>query len=361
MFSKYWKSRAPILIALGMLLAITLPVLGNIKTLAQTPSATFQCTEVELQKHIQQLDEGEPAAFDALVECNSQAVPVLIRTLGKTQNEEVRIIIIAALGEIGPQAAPAIPVLNELLQEPSRDVRIVLVHSLGQMGQEAVPALIRALDDPDRGVRSNTAETIGKIGTEAKAAIPALTAALQDEDEDTTLNAAVAIFKVGGNPEDTIPVLIANLQGNPCDWNFELATQTLGEIGGKAVPALTTALEDTNENIRLWSAHTLSQIGADAKDAVPELTEVFLDSYEYTKVRYEAIQALENIASYEAISVLDKYRETADAILQEEKVVFICHTSRTNMVRLATTNHIKRQPVMCRIQVIKSILGWKCS
>ncbi|MGB7444072.1 MAG: HEAT repeat domain-containing protein [Coleofasciculaceae cyanobacterium] len=120
--------------ALGMLWAITLPVLANIRVLAQTPSAQFnisQCTEVELQEYIQQLDEAEPSAFDALVACKARVVPALIEALRETQEEEVRIIIIAALGQIGSQAALAIPVLNELLKYDSEEVRTVVIHALG--------------------------------------------------------------------------------------------------------------------------------------------------------------------------------------------------------------------------------------
>ena len=65
MLSKHWKYRTAILTPLVVLQAIFLPAF------AQTPSRqlpTAQCTDMEIQKHIQQLNKAEPSDFDALVE-----------------------------------------------------------------------------------------------------------------------------------------------------------------------------------------------------------------------------------------------------------------------------------------------------
>jgi len=195
-FSKRWKSRAAILTTLGTILAITLLVWANRTKLAQTLSAklaTFKCSEVELQQYVEQLDEAEPAAFDALVGCNSRAVPALIKALRETQDEEVRIITIAALGEIGVNAAPAIPVFNELLKDKNEDVQRVIVHSLGQMGKEAIPVLISALKY-QADVRFRAIDKLGKFGKEA---VPILIAALDDADSKIRSGAAGAVGEIG--------------------------------------------------------------------------------------------------------------------------------------------------------------------
>jgi len=426
----HWKFRVVILTTLAVLGTITLYRLTNFKTLVQALSdQSSQCTEVEISQHIQQLDTGEPSAFDALVACKSQAVPALIEALGETQDEDIRIIIIAALGQIGSQATPAIPILNESLKDNSKDVRLVVVHALGQVGKEAVPALIAALEDEDikvrqeavyalgnigkeavpalidaledkdngicfraadalreigveaipdliealystdSNVRSGAAYTLGKFAFEAKEAVPALIDALKDEDGKTNLYAAVALVKVGGNPQDAIPVLIANLQGNPyCDWNVKLATETLGKMGKEAVPALTTALKDMDWSLRFGATRALGQIGVEARDAVPELTEVFLDRNENIRIRSEAMTALKNIASSEAISVLNRYKKETENIydlLAKNKETF-CFPEKfrekgfTNSVKMATMKSTSKSPAMCKIRVIKSLLRWKC-
>ena len=56
-------------------------------------------------------------------------------------------------------------------------VRKKAVEVLGRMGEDAapaVPALTALLDDPDLGVRKAAARTLGQIGPDAKDAVPSL-------------------------------------------------------------------------------------------------------------------------------------------------------------------------------------------
>lgn len=158
-----WQSKAAILIALTLLEVISLSILITTKTQAQTPSIQSQCTDVEIKKHIQQLNKGELADFNALVACKSKAVPSVIKALKENQDENSRIITIAVLGEIGSQAAPAVPILNGLLKDTNTDVRIIVVHALKKIGKDAVPALTTALKDPDSKVRSAATNALGQI------------------------------------------------------------------------------------------------------------------------------------------------------------------------------------------------------
>ncbi len=197
MVRKIWKYRAVILTNLAVLSAVSLPVLTNIKTLAQTPSVEAQCTDVEIQRHIQQLNKGEFTDFNALVGCDSKAVPALIKAL---ENEDVnfRIITIAALGEIGSKATPAVPVLNGLLKDTRENIRIVVVYALEQIiGKDAVSAaIIAVLKDPDSNIRAAAADTLGQIGTDAEFAVPYLTTALKDPYSRVRLAATNALKKI---------------------------------------------------------------------------------------------------------------------------------------------------------------------
>jgi HEAT repeat protein len=127
MLSKPWKSKAVIFTTLSLLGFVSLPIFTNIKTLAQT-SVSSQCTDAKIKKHIQQLNQAETANFNALVKCNSKAVPALITAL-QNQDENLRIIAIAALGEIGVKAIAAQPFLNDLLKDKSQDIRAITVHT----------------------------------------------------------------------------------------------------------------------------------------------------------------------------------------------------------------------------------------
>ncbi|AFZ22074.1 HEAT repeat domain-containing protein [Allocoleopsis franciscana] len=628
MLSKHWKFQAAILTILGVLFAITLPLLTNIKALSQTPSVPLpiaQCTDVEIQQHIEQLGNGEPSAFEGLVSCKSKAVPALIKAL-KNQDKDARLIIISVLGQIGSQAAPAIPSLTEFLKDESSDVRIITVQTLGKIGKDAVPALItalkredgyaspvpssdaidvlgeigkdavpaliaalkdedwgigngavsalgkigkdavpalftalkdensitrsraasalaeigvevipdliQALEDNDSKVRSGAADALGDIGFEAKAAVPALMTAfqdtdskvrssaayalvqigiepkfavsvlrtvihdqvapkksafpvivrvspqnlreftnnntretperawtkgivrswailaladtgveaipdliqalndrepfaffhseeralrkigkdavpaliadlqsqesrtrsraayalmqigkdaqsavpalitaLQDENSDVRFSAAIAIFKIGGNPKDVIPELIPAIKyehigGYLCGPNSVLAHEALVEIGKDVVPVLIAALNDKYVGFKYGAVVALGEIGADAKDAVPELTKIFLDRNEDIWMRDEAIKSLKKINSSEAISIVERYRKTTDEIshwVAQHPNLGICVQDPAPPVREATTAYVSaRPPAICRIRAIRAVLRWKC-
>jgi HEAT repeat protein len=193
MLSKHWKFRTTILMPLVVLPAILLPAFAQTQLIRL---ATDQCTDIDIQKHIQQLNKAEPSDFDALVACKSEAVPALMKAL-KDEDENFRIMIIAALGEIGSQAAPAVPLLNELLiKDTSSDVRSMIVHALREISKARVTVLITNLKSKDWRVRSQAADTLGQIGIEAKDAVPALTTALEDKVQSVRSSAADALYKI---------------------------------------------------------------------------------------------------------------------------------------------------------------------
>ncbi|MEH2035607.1 HEAT repeat domain-containing protein [Nostoc sp.] len=220
MTQKQWKSRtASIIIALAALGAINLPQLANAKAIAQTPSVEPLCTETNIKQYIQQLnefknvkfntllnefEESENVNFNALVACNSKAVPALIKAL-ENQDENFRIITIAALGEIGTKAAPAVPLLTKSLEDTSKDVRVMAVHALQQIGQNPVRPLIQALKSKNLNIRYRAAETLGQFGIEARYAVPPLLkTALKDTSAKVShaavnavreINAAIIIYK----------------------------------------------------------------------------------------------------------------------------------------------------------------------
>ena len=119
-----------------------------------------------------------------------------------------------ALGEIGPAAAAAVPVLTQATAR-SVEVRNFAVDALGRIGPAAaasVPAILKEVDLPKDHVnyvplaffRLLAARALGRIGPEARQAIPLLQATLQSDDVAYRVEAAVAMWK------------IARHQGQPC-------------------------------------------------------------------------------------------------------------------------------------------------
>lgn len=254
---KQWKyGTVAIFMTLAVLEAITLPRLTNATMVAQTPLVQSQCTDVEINKHIQQLNKGESTDLKLLVACNSKAVPALIKAL-ENQDENPRIIAIIALGEIGAEAAPAVPVLNRLLilnrllKDKRENIRIVVVYALGEIirkdreiiHKDGVRPLIQALKDKNEDVRSSAANALGEIG---KDIVPSLTIALKDPDSNIRSGVADALGQIGTDVEARNPYLISALKDT-----------ALKDIDSKVRSAAANAIEKIENANARWNAAML--------------------------------------------------------------------------------------------------------
>ena len=241
------------------------------------------------------------------VENQDQQVERLIRELQDTDSD-VRSIAAVTLGEIGPEAEDAVPILIKLLQDQDEEgfVRANAATALGKIGEgasKAVPALINALRDQDKYVRRDAAEALEKIGTPrtiktvkdryrvviplgwtgSEDEVPALIQALQNENKDVRVNAVVTLGQI--ESEDVVPVLIKALQDQD-EWVRVNAAWTLGQRGksaSKAVPILIKALQDQDEWVRASAAMALGEIGESASKAVPALINALQDQDKYVR------------------------------------------------------------------------------
>ena len=188
----------------------------------------------------------------------------------KDHNQDVRRKAVLALGRIGPDAKAATAGLTELLKD--NDVRWDACDVLRRIGPAAVPALTTALKDQDENVRSAAAWALGLIGPEAKAAVPALAELIKDDNKDVRRNAFLALKRIG-------PATMQAFAGLLNDNDFRrAAVSVLGQMGSAAVPALTTAVANKDEEVRRTAAEALGLIGPEAKRAVPALAELLQDT-----------------------------------------------------------------------------------
>ncbi len=116
-------------------------------------------------------------AAEAVWKVDRQAqavVPVLVEGLKNQKSWEIRGNSAFVLSQMGPEAKAAIPALIEALKDQYEDIRQLVVDALGRMGPEAkaaVPALQAALKDEEVQVRQKAAAALQKIqGEEATAA-----------------------------------------------------------------------------------------------------------------------------------------------------------------------------------------------
>jgi HEAT repeats len=194
MRGQQYQYRGVVFLVLTVLSGIISPFIVTIETFAQTPSTQMQCREVEIKNYIQKLSNGEQSIYNALVACKDKAVPQLIKTL-KNQNQQVRIMVITALGEIG--SPDAVLPLSDLLSKETRwDVRTSVIFALSNFDKQSVPTLITALKDKDWYIRYQAANALAEIGFDAKDAIPALNNAVKDENINVRSAAKTALESI---------------------------------------------------------------------------------------------------------------------------------------------------------------------
>jgi HEAT repeat protein len=151
------------------------------------------------------LEDSEPAvraaALAALVQIDAELPEGSIAKLAgflTSQDADARADAIQALGQLGPDAAEALPAIEVALTDDSSEIRHSAAWALGNMGEQegarAVPALTTLLKtDPDEDVRAQAAWALGEMGVSAEPAADALLAALEDPEDMVQLEAYEAL------------------------------------------------------------------------------------------------------------------------------------------------------------------------
>ncbi len=236
---------------------------------------TFEQWHAEL-KHKDAKVRGRAAMALGLGPFGKESTPILLKALGD-KNGHVRRCVLAALGESGPRANAAIPVLAALLSLEKED-HVALYCALGRIGPEAgdailaafaenrrhekeasralrvigpaaLPALVKALTHEKVEVRRFALTEIDSLGREAAPAVPALLALLEKESGlECRTFAFSSLCKIGPKAKSAIPLLIKRLHDE--NQRDEAARALIG-IGEAAFPALRQAIDKGSPAVRL--------------------------------------------------------------------------------------------------------------
>jgi HEAT repeat protein len=152
-------------------------------------------------KLIALLEGGNPRVRDEAVGAlgklkTPNALPTLMKALAESQGGLKRSVL-AAIGNLGPDAAPAVAMLIEAVDDPI--TRRNAVSALGSIGPAAAPAtdrLVPLLSSDQKYERTAAAAALGSIGPEAKAAIPDLIEMLAANDAYVRQVAGEALGKI---------------------------------------------------------------------------------------------------------------------------------------------------------------------
>ncbi|MEU5876865.1 HEAT repeat domain-containing protein [Spirillospora sp. NPDC047279] len=232
-------------------------------------------------------------ALTAMGEQAAGLIPLMARRLGDMSRpdgfDSRRIGLVAALRDLGPLAAPAVPDLIGLLREDPRSGEAI--QALGRIGPAARPALplVRDLLRDER-VGTAAARCLWEIDGDVDTALPVLRACLATDGREreaaaalgamgeaaaaaaddlrpliaegplwVRLDAAVALWRITGDAEAALPVLLDLWEPNPyVRSDIAVAFGEMGPAAGAALPLLRRELESARRhNHDGYSSHSI--------------------------------------------------------------------------------------------------------
>ena len=201
-------------------------------------------SEVEMKHILNVLHERhrvQNSAMQVLIDRGSDAVPLLIRSLGRMKYIKIK-------GE--------------------------LIDILYQIGSRGLDQMIAALKQPDisSAVKSTLARLIGRI--DDKRAIPELESMRNSSEPGLRMEINIALYKLGEKEYQS--EIIAGLK----DSNVAVrraASKAMPEINDSPADEIIKALEDTDAQVRMYAADALQKFPA-AKAIDPLINIIKIDS-----------------------------------------------------------------------------------
>jgi HEAT repeat protein len=239
-----------------------------------------------------------------------------------------------ALGNIGPGAGAAAPGLTALLRDDDRGLRVEAARALWRIdrGREAVAFVIRACDEKGEQ-RVRAVDALGEMGPEAARAVPALRKALQDPDESARVPIALALWRlqrrvegpglVSDPRQGALAVLTRLLrEGRPEErWSAAAAVRRIGPEARPAVPALVGCLRDEDPGLREEAADALGAIDPDAGEATAALTNLLGDRSPSVRLAAARALARRGLRPAELVPVLTRILQRSPDLIDEVAAV----------------------------------------
>ncbi len=243
------------------------------------------------------------AALASLAELPPDSVvPILVPFL-QGPDEESRNGATRVLTALGPEAAPAVPALVELLSQPGQVYPAMQVlTAIGPAAAPAVPRLVAMLDSPTtpRETRIRATRALRATGSAASTALPRFRAELGRQDLSEASGGyraalAGAILELSGPGDPAVTAYVERLAQAQRGWRAETRVEAvralvaLGPVALPAMPALRESLlRDRHAKIRGLAADALGAIGPPAHDALPDLRRARSDADAGVRRKVEA-------------------------------------------------------------------------
>jgi HEAT repeat protein len=209
------------------------------------------------------------------------------------------------LGLMGAAASNAVPSLISILTKPPTYVADPgrVIQALGDIGppaRQAVPVLVDKLNDQSEWIRFTAANSLLQIGTVPSEAVPALKRNLRDTGY-VAANMAVALLAAQNTAESLSRVeLMLTIEG---DGNTRphvaAALAFLPELPEKLKPIMTRMLDDNDASVRQGAAIGLARPRA---ENLTRIVEVLIEGLKNGQFQIRCAQALGKIGPEAAAS-----------------------------------------------------------
>ena len=119
------------------------------------------------------------------------------------------------IGDLGPEAVSAIPVLIRHLGDPKPRINIEreCIAALGHIGTPAIGPLLAVVRSDPLLAKRRALEALGRIGPPAKGLVPMFIRLLNDSPPAIRITATLALGNIGPGAALAVPVL-KGLQGD---------------------------------------------------------------------------------------------------------------------------------------------------
>ena len=178
--------------------------------------------------------------FDAGIQ-DPGAGPLLIENIERSPSPPCDELL--ALGAMGTNAAPGVPVLLDTLKDPvTRNNTLTGLRGVGAAAAPAVPSLTELVERDELKLNESVIEVLINVRPAASNALPMLTRASASEDAFTRVMGAVALSRIQGHAEPTVPMLVAELRNHRFDkgqhWSLWLAVLEVSSCTPMALQTL---------------------------------------------------------------------------------------------------------------------------
>jgi HEAT repeat protein len=162
------------------------------------------------------------------------------------------------------------------------------------IGQEGLQVLIKALNEPIQVVREDAVIALGRLGEFARPAVPAIEDVLQEGSTFAARSqAAKSLWLLAPQSKTPPRVLLEQLQGDNEPWvAAEVLSEFAAEMG--VINEVADLLDEPNPETRLYAAEVLGALGEKAKHTADRLKRLLEDPDEDVReVAKQALQAVE--------------------------------------------------------------------